>query len=85
MEQLRIEPGEVTPDSGLLDDLGADSLILGELIMALEESLIWKFPMRRLKRSQRLGMWWNILRLIHNLFCNYQGFPNHGEPIYRVQ
>jgi acyl carrier protein len=36
-EQLGVEEAEVTPSSNFVDDLGADSLDLVELIMALEE------------------------------------------------
>ena len=36
-EQLAVEPGMITRDTDLLDDLGADSLDLVELIMTLEE------------------------------------------------
>ena len=36
-EQLAVEHGMITRDTDLLDDLGADSLDLVELIMNLEE------------------------------------------------
>ncbi len=36
-EQLGVEEKEVTPEANFVDDLGADSLDLVELIMALEE------------------------------------------------
>ena len=36
-EQLSVEAAEVTPGSSFQDDLGADSLDLVELIMAMEE------------------------------------------------
>ena len=35
--QLGVEEGEVIPSASFVDDLGADSLDLVELIMALEE------------------------------------------------
>jgi acyl carrier protein len=37
-EKLSVELDEVVPDSSFVDDLGADSLDLVELIMAMEES-----------------------------------------------
>jgi len=37
VEQLGVEEGEVIPSASFVDDLGADSLDLVELIMALEE------------------------------------------------
>jgi acyl carrier protein len=36
-EQLNVDESEVTPEKSFVDDLGADSLDLVELIMALEE------------------------------------------------
>ena len=37
MEQLGVDDKEVVPSASLVDDLGADSLDLVELIMSLEE------------------------------------------------
>ena len=37
VEQLGVEPDEVAIDSTFIDDLGADSLDIVELIMAFEE------------------------------------------------
>ena len=37
IEQLGVEEAEVVPEASFIDDLGADSLDLVELIMALEE------------------------------------------------
>lgn len=36
-KQLEIDPATITPETRILEDLGADSLDLVELIMALEE------------------------------------------------
>jgi acyl carrier protein len=36
-DQLTLDPAQVTPDSSFLEDLGADSLDIVQLIMALEE------------------------------------------------
>ena len=36
-EQLNVSKDEVVPDASFTDDLGADSLDLVELVMALEE------------------------------------------------
>ncbi len=38
IEQLGVEEAEVVPSANFVDDLGADSLDLVELIMALEEA-----------------------------------------------
>ena len=37
VEQLGVDEKEITPNASFVDDLGADSLDLVELIMALEE------------------------------------------------
>jgi acyl carrier protein len=37
VEQLGVSEEEVTPEASFIDDLGADSLDLVELIMAMEE------------------------------------------------
>jgi len=37
VEQLGIEEGEIVPTASFIEDLGADSLDLVELIMSLEE------------------------------------------------
>jgi acyl carrier protein len=37
-EQLRLTEDEVTPEASFIEDLGADSLDLTELIMAFEEA-----------------------------------------------
>ena len=36
-EQLGVSADEVTPDASFIEDLGADSLDIVELVMALEE------------------------------------------------
>ena len=36
-EQLEVDPALITPDTDIMDDLGADSLDLVELVMSLEE------------------------------------------------
>ena len=36
-EQLGVSQDEVTPDASFIEDLGADSLDIVELVMALEE------------------------------------------------
>lgn len=37
VEQLGVSPDEVKPEASFVEDLGADSLDLTELIMAMEE------------------------------------------------
>ena len=42
--QLGVEPAEVIPDASLQEDLGADSLELVELLMALEDEFDIEVP-----------------------------------------
>ena len=44
VEQLGVEADEVSIDSTFIDDLGADSLDIGELIMAFEEEFNIEIP-----------------------------------------
>ena len=43
-EVLNVEPDEITMDTTFVDDLGADSLDIVELIMALEEEFDIEIP-----------------------------------------
>lgn len=43
-DKLDIEEGKITPESSFLDDLGADSLDIVELIMELEEEFGIEIP-----------------------------------------
>ena len=44
VDQLGVEPSEVTPAASFVDDLGADSLDRVELIMAFEETFDLEIP-----------------------------------------
>jgi acyl carrier protein len=44
VEQLSVEKDKVVPNASFVDDLGADSLDLVELIMAMEESFDIEIP-----------------------------------------
>ncbi len=43
-EQLSAEPDKITPETSIIDDLGADSLDVVELVMALEEKFGLEIP-----------------------------------------
>ena len=43
-QQLGLERGEMEPESNLLDDLGADSLDVAELVMRIEETFGIEVP-----------------------------------------
>ena len=44
IEQLEVEPEQVTPEANFANDLGADSLATVELVMALEEEFDIEIP-----------------------------------------
>ena len=44
VEQLGIDESKVTPEASFIDDLGADSLDMVELIMAIEEEFEIEVP-----------------------------------------
>lgn len=44
VEQLNVSPDEVSQDSKFIEDLGADSLDVVELVMALEEKFDIEIP-----------------------------------------
>jgi acyl carrier protein len=54
-EQLGVDVAKVTPESSLHDDLGADSLDVVELIMALEEEFGVKVPDNDVENIRSIG------------------------------
>lgn len=53
--QLGVEEGEVTPEASILDDLGADSLDVVELVMALEEEFDLEVPDEDVETLRTIG------------------------------
>lgn len=43
-EVLNVEEGEITPDTTFIDDLGADSLDVFQIIMGIEEEFDIEIP-----------------------------------------
>lgn len=56
VEQLNVNEGEVKPESKFVDDLGADSLDVVELVMALEEKFEIEIPDEEAEKSKQLAM-----------------------------
>lgn len=54
-DQLGIDRGEVTPDASILDDLGADSLDVVELVMAIEDEFDIEVPDEDVERMRTIG------------------------------
>jgi acyl carrier protein len=55
IEQLGVEPAQVSDKAGFIDDLGADSLDTVELVMALEEEFGIEIPDEDAKKLVRVG------------------------------
>jgi len=53
--QLGLEREELVPEAHILDDLGADSLDVVELMLALEESFNIVVPDEDVERLQTIG------------------------------
>ena len=54
-EQLNVDESEVTPEASFKDDLGADSLDLFELVMALEDEYSLEIPTEDLEEMTTVG------------------------------
>ena len=55
VEQLGVDESEVTMEASFIDDLGADSLDLVELIMALEEEFDIEIPDEEAEKLKTVG------------------------------
>jgi acyl carrier protein len=54
-EQLGVDRNQVTPQASILDDLGADSLDVVELVMAIEESFDIEIPDEAIETMRTIG------------------------------
>lgn len=54
-EQLSCDENEITADTSFKDDLGADSLDLFELVMALEDEYNIEIPAEELNELETVG------------------------------
>ena len=55
VEQLGVDPTEVTADASITDDLGADSLDVVELVMAIEEAFDIEVPDEAVETMRTIG------------------------------
>lgn len=55
VEQLGVEEDEITMESSFIDDLGADSLDIVELVMALEEEFDLEIPDSEAEKIATVG------------------------------
>lgn len=55
VDQLSVEEDDVTEDASFVDDLGADSLDIVELVMALEETFGVSIPDEQAEKIKTVG------------------------------
>jgi acyl carrier protein len=55
VEQLGVNPDQVTPEAKFIEDLGADSLDTVELVMAFEEEFGAEIPDEDAEKMQTVG------------------------------
>jgi acyl carrier protein len=55
VDQLNVDEGEVTEEASFVDDLGADSLDIVELVMALEEQFGISIPDEEAENIKTVG------------------------------
>ncbi len=55
VDQLGVNPEQVTPEASFIDDLGADSLDIVELVMAFEEEFEVEVPDEDAEKLNKVG------------------------------
>jgi acyl carrier protein len=55
VEQLGVNPDQVTPEASFIEDLGADSLDTVEMVMAFEEEFGAEIPDEEAEKLQKVG------------------------------
>jgi acyl carrier protein len=55
VDQLGVSKQEITPEASFIDDLGADSLDIVELVMAMEEEFDIEIPDNEAEKIQTIG------------------------------
>ena len=63
-EKLSVDLSEVVPEASFVDDLGADSLDLVELIMAMEEEFDVEIPD---EEAEKISTVQNAIDFVNNL------------------
>ena len=62
VEQLGVNPDQVTPEASFIEDLGADSLDTVELVMAFEEEFGAEIPDEDAEKLSTVGAVINYLK-----------------------
>jgi acyl carrier protein len=67
VEQLGVNPEQVTPQASFIEDLGADSLDIVELVMAFEEEFGVEVPDEDAEKLQTVG---DVIKYIEDKLPN---------------
>jgi acyl carrier protein len=74
VEQLGVNPEQVTPTASFIEDLGADSLDIVELVMAFEEEFSVEVPDEDAEKLQTVG---DVINYINGLVVASLCEPRH--------
>jgi acyl carrier protein len=66
VEQLGVDPAEVTPQASFVNDLGADSLDTVELVMAFEEEFGLEIPDEEAEKIQSVSQAVDYIKSHHS-------------------
>lgn len=55
VKQLNVQEADITPDKSFVDDLGADSLDVAELLMLMEEEFDLEIPEEQAENLRTVG------------------------------
>src|SRR5213593_2717095 len=75
VEQLGVNPEQVTPEASFIEDLGADSLDIVELVMAFEEEFGVEVPDEDAEKLQTVG---DVIRYIEERAKQQGGQGSEG-------
>ncbi|MCK5218506.1 acyl carrier protein [bacterium] len=67
VDQLNVDADEVTKEASFMEDLGADSLDIVELIMALEEEFNMDVPDEEAEKLKTVGDAMNFIKTHANV------------------
>ena len=59
---LNLDPNEITPDTTFIEDLGADSLDVFQIIMDLEDAFDIKIPQEEAEKITTVGQAAELIR-----------------------
>ena len=55
VDQLDVDEGAISPESSIIDDLGADSLDIVDMVMSLEEEFDVEIPDEEIESMKTVG------------------------------